>query len=68
MTLSDNTIAEENSGNSFNILGKKGLNVPKKDDRNVLKNPGIAFKMEQMLVLHLHLEAPKRLYHHYQRR
>ena len=44
MTVSDNSIVIENSGDFFKNLGKKGLDISKKMARVVLKNPGRALE------------------------
>ena len=48
MIVSDNTIKAESLGDFFKNLGKKGLNVSKKDGnikRNLISNPGRALEL-----------------------
>ena len=42
MTVTDNTIQAESLGDFLKNPGKKGLNVSKKDGKNLLSNPGRA--------------------------
>ena len=67
MIVSDNTITAERLGDFFKNLGKKGLNASKTWQKMFQKIPEELLKLEQTLVLHLHLEAQKRFYHHYQK-
>ena len=57
-TVSDKTIVAEGLGDFFKIQGKKGFNLSENLAKNILK--GLC-KMEQTLVLHLHLKTQKRL-------
>ena len=68
MTVSNNTtIAAESLAEFFKNVGKKGPNVSKKRAKSFQKVLEELWKWEQTLVLHLHLGALKRLYHHYQK-
>ena len=66
LTVSDNRITGERFGGFLKSLVTKRHNVSKKMAKNVLKNPGTARKLKQTLVLQLHPEALKWLYHHNQ--
>ena len=67
MTLSDNTTVAEGLGDFFMNWGKKGLEASKKWQKMFWKNLGELLKLEQTLILHLHLEALKQFYHHHHR-
>ena len=45
MLVSDCTIVAEGESGFFKNLGKKGLKVPEKMTKNVLKNPGQALEV-----------------------
>ena len=66
MTVSDDTIKAEGLGDSFQNIGKKGLNVSKKMSKHVLSNPARALDLTAKIATQQLLENLNRLYQHYQ--
>ena len=65
MIVSDNTVQAESLRKFFKNLGKKGINVPRKVAKNVMKNPGRAYETEANVGSTFASRSRKRFYHHY---
>ena len=65
MIVSDNTIQAEGLGSFFKNLGRISARAGRKLATNVIKNPGRALEIIQILLRQLQLKTRKHLYHHY---
>ena len=59
MTVSDNALQAEGLGDFSKNLGKKGLIVPKKVEKAILKNPGRAMELGEIVVSAIATKSPK---------